>query len=180
LEDDDKPEATTTVLLPPPVAQIGGKFLDPTKHIAWGKAAVAADPEYWNAHNILSLGYEYAHEYGKALKSLEIAKSLGGWQENIFRDGSSSTILERFDRLYEIVHGDKQEANSRLEWTLWSRKTLAQEAYSMQVVPVPDEICNACFWPGDHRCSRCKSVHYCSKVCQKLLWKDHKKSCVER
>jgi hypothetical protein len=71
LEDDDKPEATTTVLLPPPVAQIGGKFLDPTKHIAWGKAAVAADPEYWNAHNILSLGYEYDHQY----ESIEVTRN---------------------------------------------------------------------------------------------------------
>jgi hypothetical protein len=139
------------------LAQTRGIFLDPTKHIAWGKAAVAGDPEYWNAHNILSLGYEYDHEYEKSLKSLEIAKSLGGWKENIYRDGSSSMLMERFDRLYDIVHGDQQDANDRLEWTLWSRKNLARRAYRMQGVPEPSKRCNACFWPGDHRCSTCKS-----------------------
>jgi hypothetical protein len=58
----------------------------------------------WNAHSILSLGYEYAHEYEKPLVSFEIAKSLGGWQETAYRDATSSTVLERFDRLYDIVY----------------------------------------------------------------------------
>ena len=78
--------------------------------------------ECWSAHNILSLGYEYAHEYEKPLASLEIAKSLGGWQESVYRDASSSIILERFDRLYDIVHCDKEVANKHQEWTLWNRE----------------------------------------------------------
>ncbi len=27
------------------------------------------------------------------------------------------------------------------------------------------------------QCSRCKKAYYCGKECQKLAWKDHKKTC---
>merc|ERR1712166_1503146 len=42
------------------------------------------------------------------------------------------------------------------------------------------EICNYCgkVGPGMLRCSRCQSVSYCSRKCQKKSWKLHKKICV--
>ena len=40
--------------------------------------------------------------------------------------------------------------------------------------------CSVCGSPGPGRlkiCSRCKSVHYCSRDCQKKDWKQHKGYC---
>jgi len=38
--------------------------------------------------------------------------------------------------------------------------------------------CPMCFKPAENRCSKCKSVWYCSVACQKAHWKkSHKKAC---
>ena len=34
-----------------------------------------------------------------------------------------------------------------------------------------------CVKSGELRCSRCKCSYYCSKECQQLCWKTHKKTC---
>lgn len=39
-------------------------------------------------------------------------------------------------------------------------------------------VCASCGKPASLRCARCKSVHYCSKECQKADWPSHKRSCV--
>eukprot|EP01102_Stenamoeba_stenopodia_P020881 TRINITY_DN8288_c0_g1_i1.p1 TRINITY_DN8288_c0_g1~~TRINITY_DN8288_c0_g1_i1.p1 ORF type:complete len:325 (+),score=68.03 TRINITY_DN8288_c0_g1_i1:317-1291(+) len=38
-------------------------------------------------------------------------------------------------------------------------------------------ICGHCGKSASHRCSRCKSVLYCSQDCQKTHWPDHKPNC---
>ncbi|KAJ7057696.1 hypothetical protein C8F01DRAFT_1150704 [Mycena amicta] len=43
---------------------------------------------------------------------------------------------------------------------------------------VPEDECFLCKKRGSmQRCSRCHSVQYCSKDCQKLDWKQHKTAC---
>ena len=37
--------------------------------------------------------------------------------------------------------------------------------------------CVKCGKPGTQKCSRCKSVYYCSSTCQRGDWKVHKKTC---
>ncbi|CAM9892817.1 unnamed protein product [Sphacelaria rigidula] len=34
-----------------------------------------------------------------------------------------------------------------------------------------------CSEPANQRCSRCKSVHYCTRECQRAAWIDHKDMC---
>eukprot|EP01130_Rhizamoeba_saxonica_P002683 TRINITY_DN12443_c0_g1_i1.p1 TRINITY_DN12443_c0_g1~~TRINITY_DN12443_c0_g1_i1.p1 ORF type:complete len:278 (+),score=55.05 TRINITY_DN12443_c0_g1_i1:26-859(+) len=38
-------------------------------------------------------------------------------------------------------------------------------------------ICNVCQKPGNLQCSRCKSITYCSVVCQRKSWSIHKSQC---
>ena len=38
---------------------------------------------------------------------------------------------------------------------------------------------NSCGQQGTKRCSKCQTVYYCSKECQKAHWKIHKKGCSE-
>jgi len=40
-----------------------------------------------------------------------------------------------------------------------------------------DRSCGVCGKPSTSKCSMCKSVYYCSKLCQKRDWKSHKKVC---
>ena len=41
-------------------------------------------------------------------------------------------------------------------------------------------VCFRCHAPAPYRCSRCHSVKYCSRECQRLAWKsDHKRECVQ-
>ncbi|XP_047170037.1 ubiquitin carboxyl-terminal hydrolase 18-like [Vigna umbellata] len=43
-----------------------------------------------------------------------------------------------------------------------------------------DSVCAVCRNPGSKKCSRCKSVRYCSQACQQAHWKsEHKMSCKE-
>jgi hypothetical protein len=39
------------------------------------------------------------------------------------------------------------------------------------------QACGNCGEDGGKRCSRCKSVKYCSKGCQMTHWAEHKKTC---
>ncbi len=38
-------------------------------------------------------------------------------------------------------------------------------------------FCTVCNQPSKSKCSRCNSVHYCSRECQLLHWPDHKAQC---
>ncbi|GMJ10027.1 ubiquitin-specific protease 15 [Hibiscus trionum] len=51
------------------------------------------------------------------------------------------------------------------------------------VVPIPERglhVCARCFGPATTRCSRCKSVRYCSGRCQIIHWRQvHKEECLQ-
>ena len=40
------------------------------------------------------------------------------------------------------------------------------------------QACDGCGNAGKLRCSRCKSVHYCSAACQRNAWRGHKRACL--
>ncbi|XP_052771747.1 uncharacterized protein LOC128211237 [Mya arenaria] len=47
-------------------------------------------------------------------------------------------------------------------------------------VQKPSTLCARCAKPeSSKRCAKCKSVYYCSQLCQKADWKQHKPSCEE-
>ena len=43
--------------------------------------------------------------------------------------------------------------------------------------PLVVSRCSVCAQATDQRCSQCKSVHFCSRDCQKLAWREHKAEC---
>jgi hypothetical protein len=47
----------------------------PLHHKAWGLAAVAADPTYFNTFNQLSIGYQHCHQSNKALEMANKART---------------------------------------------------------------------------------------------------------
>ncbi|XP_012455330.1 ubiquitin carboxyl-terminal hydrolase 19 [Gossypium raimondii] len=50
----------------------------------------------------------------------------------------------------------------------------------MPSIPIDNDVstCAVCSNPASKKCSRCKSVRYCSLTCQKVHWKDgHKTKC---
>lgn len=58
----------------------------------------------------------------------------------------------------------------------------AQHAAMSSLAHVRPSVCQTCGQapaPGNslQRCSRCKSVYYCSKSCQKAAWKTHRTDC---
>lgn len=57
------------------LAQVSGKLLQPLHHKAWGLAAVAADPTYFNTFNQLSIGYQHCHQSNKALEMANKART---------------------------------------------------------------------------------------------------------
>ena len=40
------------------------------------------------------------------------------------------------------------------------------------------QACDGCGNAGKLRCSRCKSVHYCSAACQRNAWRGHRRACL--
>ncbi|ESW08912.1 hypothetical protein PHAVU_009G084800 [Phaseolus vulgaris] len=51
---------------------------------------------------------------------------------------------------------------------------------AMPGLPMDDSVCAVCRNPGSKKCSRCKSVRYCSQACQQAHWQsEHKMRCKE-
>ena len=40
-----------------------------------------------------------------------------------------------------------------------------------------DKVCFLCLEPSKLKCSKCLTIQYCSKECQKKDWKIHKNNC---
>lgn len=55
--------------------------------------------------------------------------------------------------------------------------TASEHLKIMNFVPTQDRICLTCGKNAEYLCSKCHSVHFCSKKCQKKAWKVHKGHC---
>jgi hypothetical protein len=64
---------------------------------------------------------------------------------------------------------------------------LPQSSKPVQVAPVGEsgggsgvnknKVCRVCGQTGELKCSGCNKARYCSRACQKIDWKKHKKTC---
>lgn len=77
----------------------------------------------------------------------------------------ASKGMPRVPSLFEIPHGPKVLTDLRERGCKVSSDTLI------------GKICAYCSQEATHFCSTCKAVYYCSQVCQKADWKNHKQSC---
>jgi hypothetical protein len=135
-------------------AQCKSKILDNAAHVAWAKATVAADPTYFNAHNILGLGYSNGGNFEKALEATEKANTLLMiFQEDL--GDRALTLPERLISLRKIVNNDckvtrKLVTKDRIQTplSLWHDMSMQR----------PTKSCNFCLWPGTMRCARCKRL----------------------
>jgi ankyrin repeat protein len=71
-----------------------------------------------------------------------------------------------------FLYSIRLEANKSLNGV----QTSSQSSSSTQ----NSALCGQCGKTGDKRCARCKSVYYCSLVCQSQHWKTHKKECTSQ
>ena len=60
-----------------------------------------------------------------------------------------------------------------------SERQITQEEAKKLIAKATRKVgkCAQCNRAGDHRCGKCKQVHYCSKECQKAHWATHKQTC---
>lgn len=155
------------------IAQCRGKSLDYEGQQEWAKVAIAADPTYFNGYNQLGLGYMNDKLWVQALEATERAHELLQTTETDF---TYLSLPNRLMMLRKVVKDDDKEA----------RRTMVLESRGQAIrwwqelsVERPAKTCALCYRPGDKKCSKCKSVYYCSRDCQLLDFKEHKRVCVE-
>lgn len=89
-----------------------------------------------------------------------------------------------------IILGKWNEASKKNAWVNRLAHVAAEEARTAETMTVADTIspaallqtglhvCARCFGPATTRCSRCKTVRYCSGKCQIIHWRlGHKEEC---
>lgn len=156
------------------VAQTRGKALDPSGQVAWAKVAVAADPTYFNAYNQLGLGYMNGGHFKEALAASEQANLLSASYQG--PETPATTLQGRLGMLRAIVHDKSKSMHKEV---ILERAPQALRWYQEMGMELPAKRCNFCMWPGSNKCSRCMTVYYCSRDCQRFDYKEHKHSCVE-
>jgi hypothetical protein len=156
------------------VAQCRGKSLDPAAHVAWAKVAIAADPTYFNAYNQLSLGYGNGNDFAKSLEAAEKAHMLFTTSAHM-HETSTTTLPMRLAILKKIVLEDCKDARKEI---IQDRSGTAIRWWQEMSMEIPARNCAFCFWPGDMKCARCRTVHYCSRACQRFDYKEHKAVCI--
>jgi hypothetical protein len=155
-------------------AQCKDKILDNAAHVAWAKAAVAADPTYFNAHNILGLGYSNGGNFEKALEATEKANTLlMAFQEDL--GDRATTLPERLIWLRKIVNND---CKALRKWITKDRINTPLSLWHEMSMERPEKCCDFCLWPGTMKCARCKTTYYCSRECQRFDHPAHKCVCI--
>ncbi|XP_024960747.1 ubiquitin carboxyl-terminal hydrolase 15-like [Cynara cardunculus var. scolymus] len=90
--------------------------------------------------------------------------------------GKWSEVSKKKDRISELAQIAAEEA-------FRAEAMAAAAAVIIPIVPVSKSSngfhkCSRCFGPAKTRCSRCKSVRYCSGKCQIIHWRQvHKQEC---
>jgi hypothetical protein len=141
------------------LAQVRGRVLDGPGMVAWGRAAVAADPTYFSTHSQLSFGLQHAGLYAESLAEMKLAQASDGWEMLPIR-------ARRIALLEQVVNGSKEEKKSALTELLKDKRGTAFRYRQEMKISRPAKSCALCFWDGDNKCARCKTVYYCSRDCQ--------------
>jgi hypothetical protein len=144
------------------LAQVRGRVLDGPGMVAWGRAAVAADPTYFNSHSQLSFGLQHTGLYAESLQEMKVAMESDAYEMMPMRS-------RRLAVLEQIVNGDKTEKKVALTELLTEKRGSAFRYWQEMEIARPAKSCALCFWGGDNKCARCKTVYYCSRDCQVRL-----------
>jgi hypothetical protein len=94
-----------------------------------------------------------------------------GWQNKNYTPYNSGLDIRGFNN-EDFDAYMKQEERETAEANKKAKKVFKKEHKERK-------ICHVCHDPelSTKNCSNCRSVYYCSKVCQKKDWKCHKKIC---
>jgi hypothetical protein len=141
------------------VAMMKGRLLDGQGMLDWGRAAVAADPVYYNTHSQLSLGFYHCGRYEEALAEAKIALASEGSE-------LEPKIRMRVALLETTVYGSKAEKKEAVLQVLTDKRGSAIRLWQEMGVTRPAKSCAMCFWGAENKCARCRTVYYCHRLCQ--------------
>jgi hypothetical protein len=142
-----------------PLAQVRGRVLDGPGMVAWGRAAGAADPTYFNCHSQLSFGLQHTGLYAESLQEMKAAMVSDAWEMLPIR-------ARRIALLEQVVNGNQDGEKAALTELLTDKRGAAFRYWQEMEIPRPAKSCAQCFWEGDNKSARCKTVCYCSRDCQ--------------
>jgi hypothetical protein len=145
------------------VAMMKGRLLDGQGMLDWGRAAVAADPIYYNTHSQLSLGFYHCGRYEEALAEAQIALASEGAELEPYKIRMRVALLEK------TVYGSKEEKRSAVLEVLTDKRGAAIRFWQEMGVTRPAKSCAMCFWGAENKCAKCRTVYYCQRICQVRL-----------
>jgi tetratricopeptide (TPR) repeat protein len=165
------------------IAQCRGNLLDVKGMIAWGKAAIAVDPKYYNGYAKYALGLLHDRRYEEALQAYKKAQSSEGIENALDPDGMKEDIKVKINALQRIVNAEpnSKEWKAGVRFIAEQRRMSAVTYYQECNLDRPKKSCVMCWWPAEERnlrCSKCLTVYYCHQNCQYAHWREHKHSCV--
>ena len=84
----------------------------------------------------------------------------------------SKMIRSQFPKVY------KADNNFAYHFDNKDEKKFLRDSKTYNFVPTYDNWCLTCDKKGiEKKCSKCKSVYFCDRECQRKAWKTHKKHC---
>ena len=96
----------------------------------------------------------------------------------------ASTNVKRAEQVLILASRSLEDSNvmEDLVWWFVLSDLMGEESgefvfeLSLTMVVLP-KLCGYCREPAQPKCGRCKSVRYCNRMCQRLGWAAHSKSC---